>query len=183
MARIKIDLLPKQADDVKRLNKTVNVLMLVSRTLVLVFVVGVALVFGVFFYFQNLNSQVKAQVDAASANIEQSSQEELKYRLYQQILTQTDTIIKQRRDFRGIFQDLNALLPDEVAVRGLTFDEDIIIFDGSVQGVGSFGRLLDNFKKLEENPSERFTQVALKQVSRGADGSYTFRLEIGLTKS
>lgn len=182
MARIKIDLLPKQAEVVKKTNRTITYMVMASRILVVGFIVAAALIYGIYFYFQNANAGVKSQVDAAAANIQQSSQEELKYRLYQQILAESDTIIKSRKDFRGIFSDLNTVLPTGITVRGLTFDEGAIVFDGSANGVGAFGRALDSFGKIESGGTSRFGQVALTQVARGPDGIYNFRMEVGLAK-
>ena len=177
---IKIDLLPKEAEEIKKINVTVNWLKLSSQGLLTVFVLATVFIFGWFFLTQSQINQVKQDVEQAKARIDQSSQEELKYRLYQEILSKADQVIKERRDFKGIFDDLYVLLPPFVTVKGFGFDKDLVIFEGDATGIQAFANVMNSFSKIGTGGPQRFKEVALTTVSRGGDGHYLFRMEISL---
>lgn len=177
---MKIDLLPKEAGEIKKVNQAVKWLKLVSQSLLVVFVLAIAGFFGWFFVTSSQLQQVETQVEAARLQLEQSGQEELKYRLYQEILSSAEVLIKERKDFKGIFDDLYALLPAGVTVKGLSFDKELVIFEGDANNVQSFASAITNFAGVADNSGSRFKEIALTTVSRGADGHYTFRMEISL---
>lgn len=180
MAHIKIDLLPKEAGEIKKVNQTLKWLRRVSQVLLVVFILVIVVLFSWFFITQSQVTQVKAQVEAAKAQLEQSSQEELKYRLYQEILNRADKLIKERKDFKGIFDDLYAQLPPGVTVKALSFDKELVIFEGDASGIQAFATSISNFSNAASNSASRFKEIALTTVSRGADGHYIFRMEISL---
>ena len=180
MATIRIDLVPKEAGQVIKINTVVRRLMFASRAIVLVFVLIIAGLFGWFFLVNYQNSQIKSQVEAATAQVAQSSQQELRYRLYQDILGQAAGVIKDRTDYKGIFDDVFRLLPPQVGISGLVFNGDVLVLSVKANGVRDFGSVLDSVALIKDGKIERFKTAALTGVSRTADAIYSFRLEIGM---
>ncbi len=181
MARLKVNLLPREAEAVRKTNVAVKWLSLASKMIVGVFVLLIAILFGIYFLLRAQLVQVKANVEQARIELEQSGDQELKYRLYQAILNEADKVIKDRIDYKGIFDDVNGLLPAGVSVGGLTFDKGLVVFEGRANGVQAFARALNSFSNIGEGDG-RFAEAALTNVSRGPDGIYLFRLEISLRK-
>lgn len=181
MARLKIDLLPKKASEIKKINKTIFILRTTAEVIAGLLLVSIIGVF-VWLFLTNLELQrVGSQVGNAQLQLEQSGEEEVKYRLYQEILSRSDQIIKERKDYKGIFDDVYALVPEDVFVSGINFEGQTVIFDGRARGVQAFSRAIDNFLKIGSGQVARFKDVAMINVSRLGDAFYSFKLEIGLS--
>lgn len=179
MARLKIDLLPKEAEEIKKINLAIKWLKMVNEVMVGVFILAVVIIFGLYFWSNYQLKEVDKKVKLVTNQIEQSSVIEQKYRWYQEVLGKADKVISGRKDYRGIFNDLFVLIPAEVMVTGVSFDKEVVIFEGKVDGVQKLALFLDKMKSIEKGESKRFDVVALTKVVRTGDAYYTFNLELG----
>lgn len=180
---ININLASKADKNIARTNRIIAILRNISILLMVLFVLFVAGEYGFYFYQSNQKINNQKRINTLVAQLESESDVESNYRQAQSIITNSRRIVTSRKNFQDILSGLYTYLPSDVIITGLNFNQTTVVLDAQAPDVQPFVSAINNFAAIKDNSSELFGDIALTSVSRLRNGTYTFRLEIGLKKT
>lgn len=173
-----LNLLPKSTKKIRRNNQVIFYLKWVSRVVVIVLFLVVAVEFAWVQITSLMVNQTKERIKNLQVEIQSQDELEGKYLFYQKVLNQANDQISKRKNFIEITNELFRYMPASVNIQTLSFVDSLLVFQGNTQ---SYSALLTGLAQLKNtSDSEYFGNISVGDISRSPDGSYTFKLDIEL---
>lgn len=180
MVLSKVNLLPVSIKEIRRLNRTVEGLRLAVAGVLGVFVVLVVLLFGGWFLTNQQLQTWSVREKELLARLTELSVQEITYRRFKTIVAAAERILGERREYRGVLNDVYSRLPSGTYVEDLQFVEDMVRVRIKAADVHRFVGAVESFQAGVAASS--FDRASLSSVSRTLNGSYSFELELKIKK-
>jgi len=178
---IKVDLAPKEASKIAKANLLISRMKVAGVVSLAVFVLLVGVVYGLYFYMTRQVTLVGSDVQGVVVTqLQEMSEVELSYRRLVDIVEVAGGLLASRKDFSGVLLDVYDLLPDEVEIEGVRFEEGAVVVNVRANGVQEMSRTVSTLSTVSTQDGTRFDEVALSSVRRGEDGGYLLMVELGL---
>lgn len=178
MPTIRVDLTSKEASKIARSNRLIDRLRLASGVFIGLFVLVVAGIFGYFFYLNSRVASVDVRVQSITNQIQEKAETEVLYRRLADIAREANNLIQGRQDYAGVLLEVYALLPDQVQIEGVRFEDNSVIVDVRTAGVQDMNRTLNVLESIDGN--DKFSGMNLESVRRADDGNYFIRIRLNL---
>ena len=181
MALNKVNLLPASVVKVALTNRQISLIRLIVRIVLVVFI---AMMIGFFGWFFVINQQIKVWSQRKLLVVDQleslKGSEDL-YRRFTSVISLSDKVIAERKDFRVMLQEIYSRLSAGSFVSDLQFLDIGVLLQLRALNVHAFTDSVENFSRIGSDGSE-FKDVILKSVSRDLNGQYTYDLELQTKK-
>ncbi len=177
MALNRVNLLPVSVVESALVNRRV---MLVRSIVQIVLVAFITIIIGFFSWFFIVNQQIKVWSQRrllVMDQLEGLKESESLYRRFGVIISMSDKIMAERKDFRVMLQEIYSRLSTDSFVSDLRFLDSGVLLQLRAVNVHAFTNSVESFSRIGQGDS-KFGDVILKSVSRDLDGQYLYDLEL-----
>lgn len=170
----------KQSEYRKKMRRLL-LIQLGSFTILGLYIIGLAAVFGYYFYLNRANKKLEIQASQLSGQVQEYGPVEAKYVFIKTKVSALTPVLASQRKHQEIVEALLALLPEGISVKGFTVSEEgEINFSAEARTFKALEQFLNNLRKKKLTPQIEVKYAQVGSVRLKENGGYNMSVNLDL---